>query len=101
VRYRERPAVVDAHQWILRASPPPAPGSVLRQRAWRNGWQLRTSDGWKDVALGDWLVCSVMGGWVIIPPDEFLLLYESDTMGEFAGDDDIFVPKALPEPEES
>lgn len=78
-RYRKRPVVIEAAQWLPQSnggfSTPPAPENVLRQTT-GNGWQIRTLEGWLDLTPGDWIIRGVAGEHYPCKPDVFSATYE-------------------------
>ena len=72
-RYRKKPVVIEAEQWLLNrngklrapskscyqqsSTHSGAPASVLRQMS--AGWQIQTMEGWLDLTPGDWIIRSV------------------------------------------
>lgn len=81
-KYRKKPVVIDAWQWIeiTPAYPmPPVPHTHLReQRPWfrKSYWEVCTLEGWLKISSGDWMICGIQGEWYPCKPDIFEQTYE-------------------------
>ena len=78
-KYRKRPVVIEAEQWVgpLDEMPiPPAPSEFLEAKGRR--WQLLTLDGWVGpLAPNDWIIKGpAKDEWYPCKPDIFKLTYE-------------------------
>ena len=76
-KYRKKPVVIDAWQWIgnLNEMPvPPVPHSVLRKNWF--GWQIKTIEGWLKLTPEDWIIRGVQGEYYPCKPDIFAETYE-------------------------
>lgn len=78
-RYRKKPVVIEAEQWVPvgedGAMPvPPAPQNVLRQTT--EGWQIKTIEGWLRLAPQDWIIKGVEGEYYPCKPSVFAATYE-------------------------
>ena len=77
MKYRKKPVVIEAWQWVgnLKEMPiPPAPSSVLKRR--RGGWKIATPDGWVNISPYDYIICGVSNDWYPCKPDIFKQTYE-------------------------
>ncbi len=87
MKFRKKPVVIEAEQWLpcrtqdgeyTQEMPyPPAPHHVLKRRLWVwGGWQIRTPDGWVNIAPYDWIVCGVRDDWYPCKNDIFKATYD-------------------------
>lgn len=74
-KYRKKPMVIEAKQWLGGKTIPPGPHSELK-RTFFGRWKLRTLEGWCLLAPGDWIIRGVKGEWYPCKPDIFDLTYE-------------------------
>lgn len=89
-RFRKKPVVIDAEQWMGRTIPP-APSHLLRQRfRWHlaftgelfrgeRHWQLRTLEGWLWLQPLDVIIRGVAGEYYPCKPAIFAAIYEPVT----------------------
>lgn len=82
-KFRNKSVVIEAEQWKElakeRFSPvPPAPYSVLRLHGWWwwRRWQVKTLEGWLNIANGDWLIQVNHGEYYPCKPAIFEATFE-------------------------
>ncbi len=91
-KYRKKPIVVEAEQWLPKksydgVSPsiempiPPVPSHLLRWRRkyWFFGkgeWWIKTLEGWLKPTPEDWIICGIKNEFYPCKPDIFEETYE-------------------------
>jgi len=75
-KFRKKPVVIEAVQWMGGEQIPPAPHSLLRE-TWTKHWDLQTLEGWYRLTPLDWIICGVKGEFYPCKPDIFEATYEA------------------------
>lgn len=74
MKYRKKPVVIEAVQWLGGEQIPPAPHSVLRQKG--QNWEIHSLEGWYKLTPLDWIIRGVKGEYYPCKPDIFEATYE-------------------------
>ena len=74
-KYRKKPVVIEAEQWMGNETIPPAPHWLLRQKGKR--WELKTLEGWYKLTPMDFIICGIQGEFYPCKPDIFEATYEA------------------------
>jgi hypothetical protein len=77
MKYRKKPVVIQAAQWVGNPAEmpiPPAPSTLLREA--RGVWMLQTLEGWYQLRPNDWIIRGVKGEYYPCRPDIFEMTYE-------------------------
>lgn len=69
-RYRKRPVVIEASQWLKHGDHP-----AVQYSTWDTGW-IETLEGGHKVVSGDWIITGVKGEHYPCKPDVFEQTYE-------------------------
>lgn len=85
LKFRKKPVVIEAVQWVGDPGEmpvPPAPSEVLRQRSLLDlpWWEIKTIEGWLKLTPGDWIITGVKGERYPCKPDIFAMTYEPENM---------------------
>lgn len=82
MKYRKKPVVIEAEQFIVIENMSDPSGSISNIDAvykdWRSktGWSIKTLEGKHEVTEGDWIITGVKGEKYPCKPDIFELTYE-------------------------
>jgi len=74
-KFRKKPIVIEAIQWMGGEQIPPAPSKLLRKK--RKRWEVKTLEGWYKLTPLDWIICGIKGEFYPCKPDIFEQTYEA------------------------
>lgn len=82
MKYRKRPVVIDAEQFLNTAKSNDEmgefhlPTGVYKDPEGKTGWSIDTLEGRHEVTNGDWIITGVKGEKYPCKPDIFEMTYE-------------------------